>query len=316
MPIRPKKTLLIVLLIIGIAAFFRLFALGTVPPGLYPDEAMNGNNALEALRTHDFKTFYQENNGREGLYINLLAGVLALFGNEIWALRLLPALFGILTVLFTYLFTKELFKNNTVALLAAFFMAISFWHINFSRIGFRAIMAPFFLTSSFYFLLLTLRENISDTKQKLAAAAGGVLFGLGFHSYIAYRIMPLLLIFPALLIWKKQGLSFLGKKGCLWCSFALFIFFMIIAGLPLGMYYLQHPSDFLGRTSQISILDTSSPVKTLITNTFRTIGMFWFAGDGNWRHNFRGQPQLWGPIGLLFVLGIIISIIKLFKNSK
>lgn len=48
----------------------RLSGLTWAPPGLYPDEAMNGNNALEANRTGDYKTFYPDNNGREAIFIH------------------------------------------------------------------------------------------------------------------------------------------------------------------------------------------------------------------------------------------------------
>src|SRR3989344_8126331 len=59
--------------ILIIAAFFRLWQLDSIPPGLFPDEAMNGNNAFEALHGGGFKIFYRENNGREGLFINIQA---------------------------------------------------------------------------------------------------------------------------------------------------------------------------------------------------------------------------------------------------
>ena len=53
-----------------------------------------------------------------------------IFGNEPWALRGVSAIFGILTVLGVYLLTKELFpENRKIALLAAFLIATSFWHI-------------------------------------------------------------------------------------------------------------------------------------------------------------------------------------------
>ena len=77
-----KQELAIFLIIMAVAAFFRLYKLDQFPPGLYPDEAMNGNNALEALDTGDFKIFYPENNGREGLFINIQALSLKAFGNE------------------------------------------------------------------------------------------------------------------------------------------------------------------------------------------------------------------------------------------
>ena len=40
--------------------------------------------------------------------------------------------------------------------------------------------------------------------------------------------------------------------------------------------------------------------------------MFNFAGDFNWRHNLAGSPQLWWPVGILFLFGIWLS----FKKFK
>src|SRR3989338_1221912 len=166
-----RKTFLLLLLILIIAGFLRLYHITTVPPGLYPDEAMNGNNALQAIQTGNYKVFYPENNGREGLFINIQALFLKFFGvnspsqissgetweGKPWVLRLPSAIFGILTVLGTYFLGKELFSVR-VGLFSAFLLATSFWHINFSHIGFRAIMAPFFLVWAIYFLLLALRK--------------------------------------------------------------------------------------------------------------------------------------------------------------
>jgi hypothetical protein len=36
------QSIILLLIILGIACFFRLWQLDTVPPGLYPDEAING----------------------------------------------------------------------------------------------------------------------------------------------------------------------------------------------------------------------------------------------------------------------------------
>jgi len=152
---KEKKAIIFLLIILIIAAFFRLWQLDSIPPGLYPDEAINGNEALDIIQQGKFKIFYPENNGREGLFIWLISLSFLIFGPSIWAIKIVPAIFGILTVLGLYLLTKELLriencklkivnlKNETIALTASFFLAISFWHINFSRIGFRAILVPF-----------------------------------------------------------------------------------------------------------------------------------------------------------------------------
>src|SRR3990167_5244896 len=195
-----KKEIGAILFLLIIAAFLRLYNLETTPPGLYPDEAMNGNNALEAIRTGTFKVFYPENNGREGLFINIQALFLAATGiREPWMLRLPSALFGILSVLGAfYLFrelarTSELKNDFLIGFLGSFLLATSVWHIIFSRIGFRAIMAPLFLIWALYFLIKAVRSS-SSRSYFLFSIFSGISYGLGFYTYIAYRITPLLLL--------------------------------------------------------------------------------------------------------------------------
>src|SRR5258708_3494456 len=116
--------------IIIIATFLRLYQLQTTPPGLYQDEAIDGNNALENIHTGTTKVFYPEDNGREGLYVNLVAFLIKFTGvHEPWVVRFPAAISGILTVLGLYFLVREIFSENA-ALLSAFFMATSFWHIN------------------------------------------------------------------------------------------------------------------------------------------------------------------------------------------
>jgi hypothetical protein len=71
-----KSHAIALLLIISLAAFLRLYHLASTPPGLFIDEAADGNNALEITHTvpfaGGFKPFYEEDNGREGLYVNVV----------------------------------------------------------------------------------------------------------------------------------------------------------------------------------------------------------------------------------------------------
>lgn len=292
-----KYSIFFLVIILALSVFFRLYEIKTIPPGLYPDEAMNGNNLLEAIHTvppaGGYKIFYLENNGREGLFMNIQSLAVKTFGNEPWALRLTSALFGIFTVLGLYLLTKELFKKESIALFASFFLATSFWHINFSRIGFRAIMAPFFLVWGIWLLFVSLRK-----KNLLWPLVGGLMFGGGFHSYIAYRATPIVLLPPFLNLLKNK--KFL--------AIALFIIGTIITIYPLINYFYHNPQDFLGRTAQISIFSSATPILDLEKNILKTIGMFFWQGDLNWRHNLSGQPQLWWPVSILFLIGFILSI--------
>ena len=293
------------LLVLIIATFLRTYQLDKFPAGLYPDEAMNGNNALEAIKTGDYKVYYPENNGREGLFINVQAQFLRLIGiNEPWVLRLLSALVGILTVAGMYLFGQELFSRK-VGLLAAFFLATSFWHINFSRIGFRAISACMFAVWGFYLLWLALRESNERKSGAWQAVLGGIIFGLGFHTYIAYRVTPLLLLIPLIYFRKNKGF---------WKIMVAFLLGAFVAGLPIGIYYLQNPGDFFGRTSQISVFSSDSTIRDLALNIGKTFAMFFFNGDYNWRHNYAGRAEFFWPVAIMFLSGIILGVATIFKK--
>lgn len=323
-----KNRTVLLFAILALATFFRLYQITTVPPGLFSDEAVNGNNALEATETGDYKVFYPENNGREGLFINIQALSVQIFGNKPWALRGVSAIFGIFTVLGLYLLTKKLFKKESVALFASFFLAASYWHINFSRIGFRAIMAPFFLVWGMWLLWKLLpQRQLEEVKfpdplaQRIHASqhrdifqkppslflslVAGIIFGLGFHSYIAYRIAPLLLIPPFLIFLKNKYFK----------PILFFLLGVFVAVLPLAVYFYAHPQDFFGRTSQISVFSSATPLFDFGKNIILTVGMFFIAGDFNWRHNFAGAPELWWPVAALFLFGIIISV-KNFRVTR
>lgn len=305
------KNVLLLVLILIIASFFRFYHLEATPPGLYPDEAMNGNNALEAITTGEYKVFYPENNGREGLFINIQSLFVRAFGNKPWALRIPSALFGILTVLGLYFLGKELFSKN-IGLLAAFFMAVSFWHVNFSRIGFRAIMAPFFLTWALYLLIRSLHRGEAGQKNAyISAVIGGIFFSLGMYSYIAYRVAPLLIVFIVIYYWTTRGAG--TRKSILRLS-AIFIGASIIVALPIGIYFFKNPQDFLGRTSQISIFAQQNPIEQLGVNVAKTIGMFFIQGDWNWRHNYAGRPELFLPVGIFFLVGILAAMFRIRKR--
>ena len=354
-----KKSTAALLLILALGIFLRFFQFTALPPGLYPDEAMNGSNALEAIHTGTYKLFYPENNGREGLFINIQALSVRLFGNTAWALRLVSTLFGILTILGVYLAAKELFmpslrhpersegprgnsegfeiprevypeqkprawndgilgisSSEVIALLSAFFIATSYWHLNFSRMGFRAISLPFFAVFGIYFLFRGIRRSTVS-----AIVLGGIFTGLGFHTYIAFRFMPLVLTPPLLLYlrrwWRSRGAGVNAplKSACAPCIVTLFVFAVFIAALPIGWYFLHNPADFIGRGGQISIFSAPSPAREFVIANLKTVGMFFVRGDCNPRHNSNCLPELNPIVAIFFLIGITQAFQQLFRRK-
>jgi 4-amino-4-deoxy-L-arabinose transferase-like glycosyltransferase len=302
--------------IMAVAIFTRTYNLAAVPPGLWPDEALNGVQAIQ----EPLKIFYPENQGREGLIMALDKLSFDALGVSMFAFRLVPAIIGILTVLGVYLLALELFKpafakamagkEKTLALLAAFFVATSFWHINFSRINFRAIMLPMVLVYSFYFLFLGMRK-----KSWWPFVASGLVFGTGFYTYTSFRLAPVIL-FTVLFFWWLASKKENGQKKFFGHSL-LMLLATFFTALPIGLYFLMgHMQDFFGRVGGISVFSQPNPLLAFLESLGLHLAMFNIYGDPNMRHNYSGDPQLFWPVGILFLVGFFLMLKRGIFNFK
>jgi 4-amino-4-deoxy-L-arabinose transferase-like glycosyltransferase len=308
--IKRKHVIAGLLFAILLAAFgLRIAKIDTIPSSIYPDEAQNGVDAQLANSTGQYKLFYETNNGREGLFINLQAFSIKEFGSTVLALKLWSIIFGTLTVLGVFLLASELFQDQIAGLAGAYMIAFSYWAINFSRIGFRAIMVPFILSFAFYFLFKGLRS------QKLHDfLIAGAIYGLGVHTYIAFRVSPLVLVvvFITLLFTRKNFLA------TYWKHVLVFAFAMFITAAPMLLdFFVWHPEHYASRTSEISVLNPENNKGHLVSAIARTFGLslakynFW--GDQNMRHNYPPYPLLNPLTGLAFLAGFFFCIIQFFK---
>lgn len=314
--------------ILLLAGFFRLYRITSLPPGLFWDEAASGNSAWAALHDHSpeggFKIFYPGAAGNTGMFVNLEAVALSVFVPPSglpspWMLRIVSAIAGMLTVLGIFYLTRELFYReshneptaNAIALLATFFVATSFWHINFSRIAFSSILEPLFLVWSFFLLLRAWRlaeEASSWTSRALfTAILAGIVYGLGFYTYIGYRATPLLVV--AFFVWEYWQTE---NRKKLWQLFVLFLLATFVAALPLIVFFVQHPGELIDRVGDVSIFGDAHPWGDFWLYLIATIGMFNIWGDMNWRHNIAGAPELFLPVGISFLYGLWVGVKKVF----
>lgn len=298
--------ILAVLIVLG-ALFLRTYNLDSLPPGVYPDEAANGVDAIKANVTHHWQMFYENNNGREGLFMNLIALGFGLFGVSVITLKMWSVFFGTLTVLGMILLGEELLGTRRAGLIAGFLTATSFWAINFSRIGFRAIMLPFVLVFTIFFLIRGIQK-----KKVIDYVIAGLFFGLGLHTYIAFRIAPLILI-VLLAAFMMSRRRFLRTH---WKETLAFVLAATIVAMPILIDFYQKPTHFSGRTNQVSVFNPEINKGNLPLTLGKTFGLslakYNFFGDQNWRHNLPPWPEIFPTISLFFLIGFFYFIWEFF----
>ncbi len=140
-----------ILVLIAFLAFaLRFYQLGQIPLSLNWDEASNAYNAYSILKTardEYGKLLPLANRSfddyKPPAYMYLDIPAVAIFGLTQYAARLPSATVGVLTVLCLYYFVKVIFRSEKLAMLSAFFLAISPWHIQLLRVGCQANISLF-----------------------------------------------------------------------------------------------------------------------------------------------------------------------------
>lgn len=242
------KHYLLLFLILTLALVLRFYRLGDWPP-LYSDEASYGYNAYSILTTGRDEwgkflplTIQSFGDYKPPMTAYLIIPSIAIFGLNEFAVRFPSALLGTLTVLLIYFLAKEIHRG--VALPAALLLAISPWHIHFSRMSMLVGIENFFLTLGVY-------AFIKFLKSPRWLFISVVSFAAAIHTYYGSRVtVPLLVIGLSLLFYK----SILSHKRTVIVS--------AVAGLillaPLFWAMVRDPQTLLGRAKYMSIFYNDS----------------------------------------------------------
>lgn len=199
----------ILILIILLAAVLRLYGLSTNPPHLTNDEAALGYNAYSILKTgHDehgeffpvvFKSF---GDWKPGLYIYASVPFVAIFGLTEFSVRAASAIAGIIAVWLVYLVGRDLFASRKIGILAAIFLAVSPWHLQFSRGAWEASLSLTLLLAGVYFFLQAISKNSKHILFSL------LFFSLTLWAYQGAKLSTALVVGMLLLIFNKELLKF------------------------------------------------------------------------------------------------------------
>jgi 4-amino-4-deoxy-L-arabinose transferase-like glycosyltransferase len=310
--------LVIAMLLLVAALAVRTYHLPQIPPGLHSDEAYNGVDVLDILNGQH-PIFFERNNGREPLFIYLQAISVALLGTTPFALRLVSAIIGALTVPAVYWCMKEAFEGTRlggrrVALWTSLFVAFSYWHLNFSRIGYRAIMLPLMIALACGWFWRAWHKLAARRRLPWAdLVLCGLFLGLGLYTYTSARFVPFLiiaLVLAGLLVGERKLIG-LGRGAA---ALAVIAVVAALVFAPLGAYFVTHPASFLGRADGTSLLNPinnhGNVLHALGRNIVKTAGMFGVAGDINPRHNPAGRPAFDALLSLWLLAGVVWALAR------
>jgi len=221
-----KRIKLYLLIILLVASFLRLWKIGEVPVSLFGDELDVGYHSYSILKTgKDYSGnswplhFQSLAEWRTPLYLYSTVPTVAMFGISPLGVRLPAAIFGILGILAFYFLLLEI-GNWKLAVTASLILAVSPWHIQYSRAGFEVTLLLLLLLLGLYLFFKALKYG-----KWLWLSTTCLAFTPWVYS-TAKLFTPILLIF-LFVVWRKEILK-VSKKYLVFSLLSL-----VIIGAPI-----------------------------------------------------------------------------------
>lgn len=206
-------------LILFLALIIRFWNISNIPPHLTSDEAALGYNAYSILKTGRdeygkflpmvFKSF---GDYKPGLYVYLTVPFVALLGLNELSVRLPSVLAGVIAVFLLYKIinyfeerkSKES-RNNYLGLASALLLALTPWHIHFSRGAWEVNVALTLTLTGLYFFLMALHKP-----RYLYLSA--LFFSLTFITYQGAKLSTTIVVFILFVMYWRTLVGYLKNN--------------------------------------------------------------------------------------------------------
>jgi 4-amino-4-deoxy-L-arabinose transferase-like glycosyltransferase len=298
--------LILIGLITGLAFFLRLYRLSEIPFAIFRDDARHAMTALRILNDPSFRPLFLGPPINQPIpYFVAIAASFKVFGPTIFGLRFVSAAAGALVPPLLWLLVRELLDWR-VALLAAFGLAISSWHIAISRFPVNYVEPTLFALPAYWLLWRGMKNG-----RLLNFALAGLLIALA--QYTAQTSKALFVVVGLLAVdwaWSRlhgrdaaglrvllKGLALAGVVGAL-------------ALLPLASFVLGDPQAFLARPDEVSLWNEANITGEYLpaefaSNIVKYATSFNFQGDPSGWNSLPGAPFLDPVFGVSFLVGIV-----------
>lgn len=270
--------------------------------------------------------FFPTNGGREALLIYLLIPFIWLFGTTPFAFRLQLAIISLLNIvcLFGFLYDLRITPHAPrlthhasrlthhasrlwLATLAGLTLAVSSWHLGISRGDQRPLTVPLLAVLVFWFFLKGWTTN-----QKRWFVLSGLFLGLGFHTYSAARLLPVILILAWLPEFFLRNTQYALRFTLHAKRLTLLLLPALLVAAPMLWYFAAHPAQFSARAASVmvwSYLDTPGAILAeLGRNLLRVLGYFCCAGSPHAIFGLPGYPGLSPLLAPFLLLGLIMAL--------
>ena len=312
-----KIEILIFSIILAVGCLSRVLFLDRFPAGLNQDEAFAGYEAISLMRTGADSFGYHLpvylttwGSGMNALSSYLMIPWIALFGNNIWCVRIPQAILASIAIAACFLLVKKITSDNKAALISMFVLAINPWHFMMSRWALESNMAPLFM------LFATLFFCIGIEKPKFLILSA-INYGLCLYCYALYWPFTAAIIFLQLvyiIIMKKFKLNryyLISGVVLFLMALPLMLFLLVNKGFiePISTPFFSVPRLIGFRGSEFSFDDMFDKLR----NTIEIIisqddGLIW---------NVTPKYGIFYKFGLPFVvLGLIYLIKEFVKKSR
>jgi hypothetical protein len=341
--VRINWTFWTMLVIMVIAAYFRLYNLNATPPEMTSDHV---EKILDSQRILDGtpQVFFPNNGGREAIQFYLVALVSQFpgLGMNFFTLKLVTAVEGLITIPILWWMGREIIGEdepelgNIVGLVLAALVAVSYWDVMLSRLGLRIVLTTLFTALLVIYLGRGLRFN-----QRGDFIKAGLTLGFGMYAYQAVRMLPLVVILGVLIAivfaWMRKrkehqtGRYLFNSTALVIVSLAVFV--------PLLVFSIQYPNDFWRRTSgrllgddliqttnekgelveRVATLDERLAafrlnVPIVIDNIHNALLMYNWRGDVAWVTAAPNLPEMDVYTGALLVIGLGAWLVRMVRR--
>ncbi|MFN8523651.1 MAG: NHL repeat-containing protein [Chloroflexota bacterium] len=308
----PWADLALLAVLVAVAAAMRFPSLEAIPPEVHGDEAVMGLEARRLMTGAAPTVFATGWNDFPMLSFGAIAVSMLMAGDNLYGLRFGSAVLGVLCIPLTYALVRLGFGRTTAAA-AAFFVAVSQWHIHYSRVGLNNMQAVVATL-----LLLLLGVLAAKSRRPIAFLGAGMAVGVCFSVYFAARLAPVILgvFWLHRLAARRSSLSDL-RAGLPVAALGALVFLA-----PMIPAAIANPSIVISRTSTVSVLEPKNTAHALAAHKvesfeemlgiqlLRAFGAMVYFGESSQQYAHRAPLFDWFTAGLL-IPGLVLALLRI-----